>query len=67
MAGQLAAADVGREALKLLELDPDADWAEEPSRIAIETLTRVDLGGAYEEALLLVGGAPPVRALRIVE
>ena len=58
---------VDDEALKLLELDPDADWAEEPSRVAIETLTRVDLGGAYEEALLLVGGAPPVRALRIVE
>jgi len=58
---------VDDEALKLLELDPDADWAEEPSRVAIDTLTRVDLGGAYEEALLLVGGAPPVRTLRIVE
>lgn len=43
----------------LLEIDPDAEWSEEPTEIDLATVTRVDLGGDYEAALRLVGGPPP--------
>ena len=39
-----------------------------PQLDALRRITRVDFGGAYEEALLLVGGSPPlVRHLRPVD
>lgn len=53
--------------VQLVEIDPDADWAEEPSEMAIDSVTRVDVGGEYEEALVLVGGRCPRPRLRAVE
>ena len=53
--------------VKLLQIDPDADWDDEPTDYRLSEITRVDFGGAYEEALVLVGGSPPlVRHLRPV-
>lgn len=51
----------------LVEIDPDADWYEEVSSIPTDAITRVDFGGAYEEALVLVGGPCPVPILRSVD
>ncbi len=49
---------VGFEAahFELREIDPDADWDEEITRIPYEELTRVGYGGDYEAALALVAG-----------
>jgi len=58
---------VGDEDLRLVTIDPDADWAEEAMTIRLDQVTRVDVGGGYEEALLLVGGRCPVPILRSVD
>lgn len=55
------------ELVSLIEIDPDADWYEQPSTVATADITRVDFGGAYEEALVLVGGTCPVPLLRPVD
>jgi hypothetical protein len=43
----------------LLEITPQADWHDHPTKWAFADVTRVDFGGRYEEALALIGGAPP--------
>jgi len=45
--------------VSLLEIGPDAIWEEKPTEIALRDVTRVEFGGAYEDALHLVGGNPP--------
>jgi hypothetical protein len=50
---------LGKRSVRLLEIDPDARWAGEPSRWAYADVTRVDLLDRYQEALALVGGPPP--------
>ena len=55
------------ETVSLVEIDPDADWYDGPSSIPTVEITRVDFGGAYEEALVLVGGPCPVPVLRPVD
>ena len=45
------------EAVRLREIGPDAEWDEEIEEYALDDITRVDFGGRYEEALLLVAGA----------
>lgn len=44
--------------LSLLEIGPDAKWDSSPSEYLLKDITRVDFGGAYEDALILVGGVP---------
>lgn len=44
--------------VSLLEIGPDAVWDEEPIDYRLREITRVDFGGGYEEALVLVGGVP---------
>jgi hypothetical protein len=44
---------------EMLEIDPDAKWDSEPSYYRLNQITRVDLPGPYEKALLLVGGDAP--------
>ena len=58
---------VSEDEIALVEIDPDADWYEEPSTIQIQDLTRIDVGGSYEEALVLVGGSCPIPILRSVD
>lgn len=50
---------VGPKVVRLLEISPEAEWAAEPSRGRLADVTRVDIGGSYEAALLLVGGPAP--------
>jgi len=44
--------------VSLLEINPDANWDDEPMEYRLVEITRVDFGGDYEEALHLVGGDP---------
>lgn len=49
--------------MSFLTIDPTAEWdLAHPDTIRWRDVTRVDFGGAYEEALALVGGRPPRRA-----
>jgi hypothetical protein len=50
---------VGRTQLEFIEIDPDAEWSEEPSSLPLADLTRIDFGGGYEDALFMVGGPCP--------
>jgi hypothetical protein len=49
--------EVGRSELVLHEIDPCAEWLPEASRLALSAITRVELGGSYEQALELVAEA----------
>ena len=42
--------------VRYLYISPGAEWAAEPELFALEAISGVDVGGAYEEALFLVGG-----------
>ncbi len=48
-----------RRRVHLLDITPSAQWRDRPRRWALSTITRVDFGGQYEQALSLVGGEPP--------
>ena len=50
--------------VSMLEIGPDAIWEEKPTEIALRNITRVDFGGAYEDALHIVGGNPPQSKLK---
>lgn len=50
---------IGRKAVRLKEITPEATWVERRTRWAFDDITRVEFGGRYEQALALVGGAPP--------
>jgi hypothetical protein len=50
--------DVNSRTLRLREITPDADWENEPRSYRLADVTRVDIGGRYERALLAVGGRP---------
>jgi hypothetical protein len=50
---------VDKNKVELLEIGPDADWETEPLAYRTREITRVDFGGGYEDALVLVGGPPP--------
>lgn len=51
--------EVGSRQVLLREIRPSATWMPTASAYALREITRVDFGGAYEEALHLVGGSPP--------
>ena len=48
----------------MLEIGPDAQWDDDPSAHKLAEITRVNFGGDYEDALALIGGAPPVETPR---
>jgi hypothetical protein len=48
-----------RRLLKLLEITPQARWNEKASIYQLADITRVEVGGRYEKALLAVGGPAP--------
>lgn len=54
-----AVVDVGERRVVLREIRPDGTWCHEPDDYALREITRVDFGGAYEDALHIVGGRPP--------
>lgn len=55
---------VGRSTFEMLEITPGAKWHPSTTRLRTAEVTRVDVGGPYEEALLLVGGRAPAAASR---
>lgn len=55
---------VGRSTFEMLEITPGAKWHSSTTRLRTSEVTRVDVGGPYEEALLLVGGRAPAAASR---
>jgi hypothetical protein len=52
--GQIAGVEA--KTFQLREIDPDADWADEPTEFRYEDISRVGFGGEYESALALVAG-----------
>ena len=50
----------GRKALHLQEISSDATWEPDATAIPWDDITRVDVGGRYEQALHALGGYPPV-------
>jgi hypothetical protein len=60
--GQVVRVTGGRVWLR--EINPDATWKAESRQCRLRDITRVDFGGAYEEALQLVGGRPPAGSPR---
>ena len=50
---------VSKGKARILEIGPGAVWDKKPTDYALKQITRVDFGGAYEDALHLVGGDPP--------
>lgn len=49
--------EIGERELILREIDPRAEWVEETTRIRFEAITRIEIGGAYEQALALVAAS----------
>jgi len=48
---------VDQDFLSIFEITPDATYDSEPSSFSLDDITRIDFGGAYEEALLQVANA----------
>jgi hypothetical protein len=44
--------------LRLRRITPDALWEEKPKTYPFKDITRVEIGGRYETALMAVGGRP---------
>lgn len=51
---------VDKSKLRLLEVNARGGWARRPRTFDPDDVTRLDLGGGYEEALQLVAGPPPI-------
>lgn len=47
-----------RRSVHLVQITPEAEWDDEPTKWKFTDVTRVDFGGRYEEALSLIGGTP---------
>ena len=55
-----AVAEVNQDRVILREIDPNGRWHTQRDTYALREITRVDFGGAYEDALHLVGGVSPL-------
>jgi hypothetical protein len=55
---------VGQKSLSLREITPAAKWSKTITRYRYRDLTRVEVGGKYEDALFIVAGPPRVRGKR---
>lgn len=51
--------DFGRRRFKLQTVGPSAEWDTEDSVFRYRSVSRIDLGGAYERRLAVVAGAAP--------
>jgi hypothetical protein len=54
---------VEKDKVELLEINADAHWDSRPLGYKTREITRVDFGGSYEDALMLVGGPPSQNGL----
>ena len=51
--------EISSKTLRLRHITPDAVWENEPTNYPLRDITRAEIGGHYERALLAVGGRPP--------
>lgn len=51
--------EIDTDHVALLEVTPSAEWELEPTSYPLDEITRVDLGGRYEDALFSIAGHPP--------
>ena len=49
-----------RSQVALLEIGPDAEWESDATAYSLKSITRVNFGGDYENALYLAGGPSEV-------
>ncbi len=54
-----AVTDIDERRLWLHQVDPDAEWGRKLRQKDLDDLTRIQVGGAYEEARALVAGPRP--------
>jgi hypothetical protein len=54
-----APVELSEGSLRLLEVTPRGVWNSRPTKHRVEDITRVDIGGRYEQALLSVAGPAP--------
>ena len=47
--------------LELIKVTPHGEWETESETLSLKDITRIEFGGAYEEALSLVAGSIPHR------
>ena len=47
----------GHGTVTMRSIDPDAFWGDEPFTLDLDEIHRLDFGGGYEDALLLVSNA----------
>ncbi|GAA3339596.1 hypothetical protein GCM10020358_23920 [Amorphoplanes nipponensis] len=52
---------VRERSVAIREVSPRATWDREPTKWPLRKITRIDFGGAYENALSTVAGDPPPR------
>jgi hypothetical protein len=50
---------VRKRTAEIREVSPQATWLREPTKWPLRKVTRIDFGGAYENALYAVAGDPP--------
>lgn len=55
-----AVVHVGKRRVSLHEISPDGTWDEDLEKHSLREITRVEFGSAYEDALFVVGGKPPM-------
>lgn len=56
-----AVTSINEATVDLLEISTRAVWYTETRPVDLDDITRVEVGGGYEEALILVAGPPPAR------
>jgi hypothetical protein len=50
---------IRKRTVGIREVSPQATWHREPTKWPLRKITRIDFGGAYENALYKVAGDPP--------
>ncbi|MBX3286623.1 MAG: hypothetical protein R2746_10895 [Acidimicrobiales bacterium] len=51
---------LARSKLRFLDVSSEAVWADEPRKLRLDDITRVDVGGRFEHVLHHLAGYPPI-------
>jgi len=51
---------IGARSVTFLDISSEAEWADDTRGIRLDDVTRVDLGGRYEDVLHRLAGYPPI-------
>jgi hypothetical protein len=55
-----ALSELGARSLRLLEVNPRGVWTARPTKYRLDRVTRLDVGGRYEQAVLAFAGDAPI-------